>query len=121
MPPSEPIEAEVLNADLMCKRALARGADAAEVDRLRAKLSASTGLDDAQRLALAREVSTDARALLGSQTMRLRCAADDGTEPALHLAVDVRLPLSLTLLPGVSERLGRCVCGAEMLTGGRRA
>jgi hypothetical protein len=120
MSPSD-VEAAVLNADLMCKRALARGADGAEVDRLRAKLSASTGLDDTQRLALAREVSEGARALLGSQVMRLRCAADDGTDPAVHLAVDVRLPLSLGILHDAAKLLGRCVCGAEMLTGGRRS
>ena len=48
--------------------------------------------------------------------MRLRCPADDGSDPARHLALDVRLPLSLDAVPGLLRALARvrCPCGKTL-------
>ena len=50
--------------------------------------------------------------------LRLRCPKDAPREADRHLAVDVRLPLTIDALPSVmraiSEHLLRCPCGAEL-------
>lgn len=45
--------------------------------------------------------------------MRLRCPADTPDDATNHLALDVRLPLSLTAMPAL-QRLPRCPCGREL-------
>lgn len=49
-----------------------------------------------------------------SQIMRVRCS-DDGKTEGTHLAVDVRLPLSLSAMGTVLSLLSRCPCGASMV------
>lgn len=49
-----------------------------------------------------------------SKIMRVRCP-DDGKTEGLHLAVDVRLPLSLSATGAVLSMLSRCPCGASMV------
>ena len=50
--------------------------------------------------------------------MRLRCPADDGSDPARHLAVDVRMPVPVGRALATLARL-RCHCGAAMVIGTR--
>lgn len=57
--------------------------------------------------------------MAATEMMRIRCPKDSPREADLHLAVDVRLPLSLDALPVLVRALSRCRCGAEMAVDGR--
>lgn len=46
--------------------------------------------------------------------MRVRCPADDPSDPGAHLALDVRLPLTIGKHFDVLARL-RCPCGGRMV------
>ncbi len=49
-----------------------------------------------------------------TRMMRIRCPKDAPREADRHLAVDVRLPLTLDAIPRLLRGLGRCPCGADM-------
>ena len=53
--------------------------------------------------------------------MRLRCPRETPETVALHLAIDVRLPCSITVLDALSRRLPRCGCGASLVIDCRAA
>ena len=46
--------------------------------------------------------------------LRLRCPADSPREADRHLAIDVRLPLSIEAVAALAERIPRCPCGQEI-------
>lgn len=55
--------------------------------------------------------------------MRLRCPADTSSDPRAqgnHLAVDVRLPLSIDATASVLRLLPRCPCGEELAIDGEQ-
>lgn len=59
--------------------------------------------------------------MAATETMRVRCPKDTAREADAHLAVDVRLPLSLAAIPKLLRALGRCPCGAKLVIDCRAA
>ena len=53
--------------------------------------------------------------MAATEMMRIRCPKDSPREADLHLALDVRLPLGLDLVPAVLSALSRCPCGEEFV------
>lgn len=51
----------------------------------------------------------------GTGVMRLRCPKELAGDGGTHLAVNVRLPLSFSVLSTVSKSLTTCPCGAGMV------
>lgn len=49
--------------------------------------------------------------------LKVRCPAATPDTAGDHLSVDVNLPLSLTHMESLIERLGTCFCGAPMKLG----
>lgn len=47
------------------------------------------------------------------ESLRLRCSADSPRDAANHLALDVRLPLSLAAMTALAL-LPRCPCGLDL-------
>ena len=50
--------------------------------------------------------------------MKLRCPADDAADPGAHLALDVRLPLTIGRTLTALSRL-RCPCGKGLVVATR--
>lgn len=56
---------------------------------------------------------------MAAKLMRLRCPQNSAREADLHLAVDVRLPLTRDAIPKLLRALGRCPCGAKLVIDSR--